>query len=196
MKRYSFCPVCGSEYPALPPGAPVPGRYLCASCGFEFWQNSKPAVGAFIIRLVDGLPEILLSRRGIQPYEGMWDCPGGFLDNGELPEAGLAREMEEELGILIAKPRLFTLGIDEYPRDDVAAEARFVLSLYYRCELAPNARPTAADDVAEVRWFPLNSPPENLAFEGFRQALGELQKAWSEETGSPPSGGARRCLAH
>ena len=179
MKRYSFCPVCGSAYPVTAPGAPVPGRLFCASCGFEFWQNSKPAVAALIVRLVGGLPEILLSRRGIEPHKGTWDCPGGFLHNGELPEDGLAREMKEELGTLIAKPRLFTVGIDEYPRDDIAEEARFVLSLYYTCELPPNASPSAADDVAEARWFPLSNSPANIAFESIRRALHELQSRYS-----------------
>jgi NAD+ diphosphatase len=187
VKRYSFCPVCGSAYPSRPPGAPTPGLLRCASCGFEFWQNSKPAVGAFILRVVDGMPEILLSRRGIEPRKGMWDCPGGFLENGELPEAGLAREMKEELGIVVAKPRIFAFGLDEYPRDDVAEEARFVLSLYYRCELPPDARPAAADDVAEARWFPLSDPPENMAFTSNRQALERLQKTWNEESAGKPS---------
>jgi ADP-ribose pyrophosphatase YjhB (NUDIX family) len=187
VKRYAYCPVCGSAYPAPSPGAPTPGRLHCASCGFEFWQNSKPAVGAFILRVVGGLPEILLSRRGIEPHKGMWDCPGGFLENGELPEEGLAREMKEELGIVIGKPRLFTLGVDEYPRDDVAEEARFVLSLYYRCDLPPGAAPSAADDVAEVRWFPLNEPPRDMAFESNRRALHDLLKAWREETAGKPS---------
>ncbi len=170
------------------PGIPAAGRLLCGSCGFEFWQNSKPAVGAFIIRLVDGLPEVLLSLRGIEPHKGMWDCPGGFLENGELPETGLAREMKEELGISIQKPRLFTLGIDEYPRDDVAEEARFVLTLYYRCDLPPNAQPSAADDVAEARWFSLSNPPANMAFESFRLVLHELQAAWNAETARRTSG--------
>jgi ADP-ribose pyrophosphatase YjhB (NUDIX family) len=187
VKRYSFCPVCGSAYPAASPDAPVQGRLLCASCGFEFWQNSKPAVSVFITRLVDGRPEVLLSRRGIQPHKGTWDCPGGFLENGELPEAGLVRELKEELGIHVARPRLFALGIDEYPRDDIAEEARFVLTLYYRCELPPNAQPKAADDVAEARWYPLGEPPENMAFESNRRALRELQKAWNAETGGHAS---------
>jgi 8-oxo-dGTP diphosphatase len=188
VKRYSFCPVCGSPYPARAPGTAVIGRLLCSSCGFEFWQNSKPAVGAFIIRRVDGRPELLLSRRGIEPYKGLWDCPGGYLANGEPPEAGLAREMKEELGVQMAKPRLFALGIDEYPRDDVAEEARFVLSLYYRCELSPGAQPSAADDVAEVRWFPLNELPEDMAFQSIRRALDELREAWYAETNRDGSG--------
>jgi ADP-ribose pyrophosphatase YjhB (NUDIX family) len=127
-------------------------------------------------------PEVLLTRRGIEPHKGMWDCPGGFLENGELPEDGLTRELSEELGIRVERPRLFWTGIDEYPRNDVAEEARFVLSLYYRCEMTPDARPAAADDVAEFAWFPLDEPPESMAFTSNRQALHELQASWKSET--------------
>jgi len=183
VKRYSHCPVCGAPYgETASPGVP-PSLLLCRSCGFHFWQNSKPAVGALMTRTRNGRPEILLSRRGIEPYKGMWDFPGGFLSNGESPEDGLARELQEELNVQVRRPRLFSLGIDEYPTDDVAEEARFVLSIFYRCEIEPNAKLTAADDVAEVRWFPLDHPPAEIAFRSNARTLGDLLRAWIEESG-------------
>ncbi|MGO9308811.1 MAG: NUDIX hydrolase [Spirochaetia bacterium] len=190
MKRYSFCPVCGSPYP--PAGsspAAAPNLLPCPSCGFEFWQNSKPAVGALVVRVVDGRPQVLLTRRGIEPHKGMWDLPGGYLENGELPEAGLARELQEELGTRISRPRLFTLGIDEYPRDDVAQEARFVLSIYYRCEIPDDARLTVADDVAEAAWVPLERQPAGMAFGSNMRALAELRAAWEAESSRAPLSG-------
>jgi ADP-ribose pyrophosphatase YjhB (NUDIX family) len=118
----------------------------------------------------------------------MWDLPGGFLDNGELPEAGLARELVEELGVRISRPRLFSLGIDEYPGEDVAQEARFVLGLYYRCDVPPDAVIAAADDVAEAAWFPLDRPLEKIAFASNRRALEELRAALRTE--SAPADGS------
>ena len=182
MKRYSHCPVCGAPYgETAPPGVPS-SLLLCHSCGFHFWQNSKPAVGALMTRMRSGRPEILLSRRGIEPCKGMWDFPGGFLSNGESPEEGLARELQEELNVQVRRPRLFSLGIDEYPSDDVAEEARFVLSIFYRCEIEWDAKLTARDDVAEVRWFPLEHPPAEIAFPSNVRTLRDLLRARNEES--------------
>ena len=112
-----------------------------------------------------GRESLLLARRGIEPYKGWWDLPGGFLDNGELPRDGLARELREELGVApVAEPRLIGADIDEYPRDDIAEDARFVLSLYFLCELPPGARLSPADDVVEAAWFPLDALPAEIAF--------------------------------
>jgi NAD+ diphosphatase len=188
VKSYSFCPVCGSRYRSVESEAAAAAHLLaCTSCGFHFWQNSKPAVGALITRVMKGSHEVLLTRRGVQPFQGMWDLPGGFLGNGEPPETGLARELEEELGVSITRPRLLSMGIDEYPGDDTAREARFVLALHYRCDIAPDARIVAADDVAEAAWFPLDVPPETIAFESNRRALQELRVMLKTESAGTAS---------
>jgi len=193
VKRYSFCPVCGSRYQTGALGTDSVNaavtRLVCSSCGFPFWQNSKPAVAALITKVMQGRHEILLTRRGVPPFQGMWDLPGGFLENGELPEIGLAREMIEELGVRIVQPRLVSMGIDEYPGDDIALEARFVLSLYYRCGIPPGARIAAADDVVEAAWFPLDQPPEEIAFASNRGALEVLRASVKSESARTSASG-------
>jgi 8-oxo-dGTP diphosphatase len=160
---------------------------VCTACGFEFWQNSKPTVAALVVRMVDGRPSVLLARRGIEPYKGMWDCPGGYLDNGEHPEAGLARELREELAATIERPRLLSIAIDEYPREDVAEEARFVLTLFYRCDIMGDAPLVPADDVVEAAWFPLHDPPPPIGFPGTVGALSLLRSS----IGDQPATGRR-----
>jgi ADP-ribose pyrophosphatase YjhB (NUDIX family) len=185
VKRYAYCPVCGVPYPRRGAPAARPIVHRCASCGFEFWQNSKPAVGALIVRAEGSRHRVLLARRGIEPHKGMWDLPGGYLENGEAPADGLARELREELGADIAEPRFFAADIDEYPREDVAEDARFVLSLYYRCALVGEPTLTPADDVAEAAWFFLDDLPADIGFAAIRRALSALRRAMETGSGSP-----------
>ena len=50
--------------------------------------------------LVDADGRVLLQQRAPErSMAGLWEFPGGKVEMNELPEAALARELEEELGI-------------------------------------------------------------------------------------------------
>ncbi len=50
--------------------------------------------------LLDGAGRVLLAQRPAGKHlAGFWEFPGGKLEAGEAPLAGLARELLEELGI-------------------------------------------------------------------------------------------------
>ena len=52
--------------------------------------------------LVDADGRVLLQRRAAgRAMAGLWEFPGGKMDEGETPEAALARELAEELGIRV-----------------------------------------------------------------------------------------------
>ena len=175
---YRFCPLCGGTLQRR-------SRSLltCTRCGYRFYQNAKPAVGAMITRGSGDKREILLVRRGVEPYSGYWDMPGGFIENGEDPLRALHREIREELDTEIVVKELFTAEIDTYPREGVPESASNTLCLYYICALAGAAGDretdreielTPADDITDCRWFPLGALPEKIAFDGNTRALEKL----------------------
>lgn len=111
-----------------------------------------PAVQGLVER--DG--RLLLARRAIDPGRGMWDLPGGILDEGEHPEDGLRRELREETGLDVEPGAFLGAWLDPY-------DGRTILGLTYEA-VAPDGEPVAADDVAELHWF---APDELPAAEEF-----------------------------
>jgi 8-oxo-dGTP diphosphatase len=57
-------------------------------------------VAAAVIERGDG-SFLLAQRPDGKPYAGYWEFPGGKIEIGETPRAALARELEEELGIVV-----------------------------------------------------------------------------------------------
>lgn len=54
--------------------------------------------------IVDDEGRILIARRPDHVHQGgLWEFPGGKCEPGEAPEAALARELGEELGITISR---------------------------------------------------------------------------------------------
>ena len=97
LHAWRFCPRCATELDR----AHVPARVECPACGFVGHANSSPCVGVVV---EDEAGRVLLARRAIEPYRGMWDTPGGYLEEGEHPLDGLRRELLEETGLTV-EPR-------------------------------------------------------------------------------------------
>jgi 8-oxo-dGTP diphosphatase len=87
---------------------------------------------------------LITRRRDDQPLGGQWEFPGGKLEAGETPTAGLARELREELGVEVVVGRVWEVLHHAYPDFDL-------LMIVYRCRLAPAAAPRAVE-VAALAW--------------------------------------------
>lgn len=69
--------------------------------------------------LVDKQGRILLARRPEgKSMAGLWEFPGGKVDEGESPEFALCRELEEELGLDVRETCLFPIAFASHAYDD------------------------------------------------------------------------------
>jgi ADP-ribose pyrophosphatase YjhB (NUDIX family) len=152
LHGWRVCPRCGTEVDVQD------GRAACPACGSVYYAQSAPAVAALV---TDDAGSYLLARRAIEPYLGLWDLPGGFLDEGEGPLAGLRRELREEAGVDVEPHDFLGAFVDGY--GDGGSPS--VLNLVWRARILAG-EPVPADDVAELRWFAPHElpPPEECAF--------------------------------
>jgi 8-oxo-dGTP diphosphatase len=122
-------------------------------------------VGAALVR--DG--RVLASRRTGPPHlAGLWEFPGGKVEQGETDEQALLRELDEELGVVAA--------VGDRLGGDLLIGETAVMRIYL-CTLVAGEpqlvdhdahRWLAADELDEVPWIPVDAP----VVEELRQLLG------------------------
>jgi NAD+ diphosphatase len=105
--NYRFCPHCATPLTVAVQGGLE--RNTCPACGFTHWNNPAPVVAA----LVQVGEEILLARNAAWPPK-MFALITGFLEAGETPEEGIAREVKEETNLDVE--RLELIGVYEFVR--------------------------------------------------------------------------------
>ena len=101
----NYCSQCGESVSlSIPAGDHLP-RYICDTCDTIHYQN--PRVIAGCLPFFDD--KVLLCRRSIDPREGYWTLPAGFLENGETTAQGALRETREEANADAEVIELYTL---------------------------------------------------------------------------------------
>lgn len=170
---HRYCPWCATPLPQ-----DTPYRQECPSCKFVLYHHSNPCMGAL---LLDDEGRVLLGKRGIEPFPGDWNVIGGFLAYGEDPLEGLKREVQEEVGVACVVEEFVAAFADTYGHEGVA-----LLNLYFKVRLL-SSEIKAQDDITELKWFPLDELPENMAFESDRKALRALTRMISLEERIEPS---------
>jgi 8-oxo-dGTP diphosphatase len=114
------------------------------------------------ILTVDGIAmlegRLVLVRRGKGPHLGQLALPGGIVEYGETVEAAVAREVQEETGLVTRASRL--LGVYSDPERD--PRGHFVTIAFVLEVMGGGLR--AGDDAAGVELAALDRLP-NLAFD-------------------------------
>jgi ADP-ribose pyrophosphatase YjhB (NUDIX family) len=155
LDGWRFCPICGE---AIEKGEE---RAECSSCGFVGYANPVPGAEAVCF---DADGRVLLGRRAFDPGAGLWDLPGGFLNENEQPLDALHREVREETGLEIEPLQFLGFWLEPY-------DGRIVLCLSWTAVATGEAR--AGDDLSELRWFEPDELPgaAELAFSHYPAVL-------------------------
>ena len=104
--------------------------------------------------------KVMLVQRDVEPFEGEWAIPGGFVRRGETLMEAASRELEEETGIAdVFLEQLYTFGDpDRDPRG-------WIVSVAYYALVSPDKHHIRATaDARQAKWFPVTSAPR-LAFD-------------------------------
>ena len=109
-----FCPNCATTLALLSveeDGGPKQ-RLRCPACGWTHWNNPTPVLAA-IVECTDREGRILLARNAAWPGR-MFALITGFMEAGESPQEGIAREVREETSLDVDTCTL--VGVYEFKR--------------------------------------------------------------------------------
>ena len=118
--------------------------------GYEYDYPRAAMTADCVIFGFDGEElNVLLIRRGVEPYKGRWAFPGGFLRMDETIDACASRELKEET--TLDQPYMQQFGI--YSDIDRDPRGRVITTAFYA--LIPMKAVRGEDDAAEAKWFPI-----------------------------------------
>lgn len=101
---------------------------------------------------------VLLVKRGIEPYEGQWALPGGFLQMDETINQCAQRELTEETNF----PEIYMEQFAVFSDVNRDPRGRVITTAFYA--LTPMREVKGGDDAAEAKWFTIDRIP-SLAFD-------------------------------
>lgn len=124
------------------------------------YEYPRPMLTADCVVLRNG-GEVLLVRRGNEPFRGCWALPGGFMEMDETIEHCAVRELQEETSLQATEGDLRLVGVYSQPGRDPRGRT---VTAAYLLHAEPDAQAVAGDDAAALCWWPLAALPP-LAFD-------------------------------
>jgi len=104
---------------------------------------------------------ILVGKRPAGKHmAGAWEFPGGKLESGEAPRAGLERELAEELGIIVTGAEPLTEQLYRYPDLTVRLDVWWVLTYegHVRAREGQDLCWVRAEALAGIDMLPADAP--------------------------------------
>ena len=107
-------------------------------------RNTKMVVAA----VIEHQGRILVAQRAYGALAGKWEFPGGKIEDGEVPEEALVREIQEEFGATI-EVEMFI-----YKVPFSVGDKNYELLAYYGKHISGDYE---AHDHSRIEWVPLKS---------------------------------------
>jgi ADP-ribose pyrophosphatase YjhB (NUDIX family) len=150
-------------------------RMVCADCGHIAYENPKIIVGSVVV----SNDAVLMCRRAIEPRHGFWTLPAGYMELGETPAEGAAREaLEEAQAEIVLDGVLGMFSIARIGQVQIIFRGRFADPANPRFEAGPESQ-----EVALFRWDEI--PWDELAFPSVRWALNAWRAVGDGPLGAP-----------
>ena len=108
---FKFCPQCATplESIAMLEDGGDKERLRCVACGYTHWNNPTPVLAA----VVEYQGKVLLAQNAAWPGK-MFALITGFMEAGETPQGGIAREIQEETSLTASA--LTLIGVYDFQR--------------------------------------------------------------------------------
>ncbi len=108
---FRFCPQCAAplELVTLAEDGGAKERLRCVACGYTHWNNPTPVLAA----IIEYQGKVLLAQNAAWPGK-MFALITGFMEAGDKPLDGMAREIEEETSLTTVKLNL--IGVYDFQR--------------------------------------------------------------------------------
>jgi ADP-ribose pyrophosphatase YjhB (NUDIX family) len=160
--HYRFCPCCGGLLTQKVRYGHQ--RLVCRECRQILYVN--PAVGVAV--LVRRREEILWGRRKSGRFAGHWCIPCGYVEWGEEVRAAAVREFQEETGLIVELGPVLSVHSNFHDSE------RLTVGLWFAGQVVGGTL-KPGDDLDQVGFYPLSSPPAPLAFPTDELVLAELR---------------------
>ena len=167
--EFRYCPHCAAELRRLAAqeDAGLKLRLRCPQCGYTHWNNPTPVLAA-IVECTDRDGRLLLARNAAWTHH-LFALITGFMEAGESPQEGIAREIAEETSLAVSALNL--VGVYDFQRMNQVL-------IVYHAQAAGEIR--LSPELAEYRLF----SPE--AVKCWRSGTGYGLADWLRARGHEP----------
>ncbi|MEN9780232.1 MAG: NUDIX domain-containing protein [Burkholderiaceae bacterium] len=146
--EFNFCPNCATplQFVVRQEDGGEKQRLSCVACEWTHWNNPTPVLAA----VIEYRGQVLLARNAAWPGR-MFALITGFMEAGETPEGGIAREVKEETSLEATSLKL--IGVYDFQRMN-----QIIIAYHVQAEGEVRLSPELAEyqlyDLDQVRCWP------------------------------------------